>query len=773
VAILHRGAIQPRSANPQERSPVTFGLKTLDRADGTLGHAPHTPTASVMRRSGSGPAPRLPAGRHAARFVERDAALCESIAELIGAGLGAGDPVLVILREAHRAALVRHLEGTSIDVPRACTRGQLTMVDAVQLLESLTVDGELRGEAFEREVGALVRAARSVREDRPLRVYGEMAALLCERGNLEAAARLEAMWLELADREAISMVCGYASDPLRSGGDGGSLPLKALDIDGRSREVVLLQERASALETEAQHERAKLRQLFMQSPALIVILRGPEHAVEFVNAAAGAMLGEELTLGAPLREALPAFSASRIDKVDHVFSTGKRYVGDAEPSLRDWDDSGRPTERFFNVVYDAYRDADGKIEGVMLFGFDVTEEVRARRKLEAAAEELESANRTKDDFLATVSHELRTPLNAILGWVRMLRGHTLPEDKRERALETIERNATVQTQLIEDLLDVSRIISGKLRLDVGTLDVSTVVENSLEAVRPAAAAKGISLRFAAAKGAGPILGDPERLQQVMWNLLTNAVKFTPAGGAVEVDVRTRGATVEIAVSDSGQGIGPEFLPHVFERFRQADGTVGRKHGGLGLGLAIVRHLVELHGGRVKVESEGVAKGAVFTVCLPISPKRAFSFERAPALRMVSSPELRLPKELDGVRVVVVDDEPDARELLAELLASCDATVWTASSAAEALDLVREHLPDVLVSDIGMPGEDGYALIKKLRALPAEEGGRTPAVALTAYARVEDRTKALVAGFHMHVPKPVEASELLSVLTGLTTMFRRA
>ncbi|HEY8077665.1 MAG TPA: ATP-binding protein, partial [Labilithrix sp.] len=398
-----------------------------------------------------------------------------------------------------------------------------------------------------------------------------------------------------------------------------------------------------------------------------------------------------------------------------------------------------------------------------------------REKLAIIAGELERANRTKDEFLATVSHELRTPLNAILGWVRMLRMGSLAPEKRERALETIERNANNQTQLIEDLLDVSRIISGKLRLDVGSVDLPSVVENAIEVVRPAAEAKGLAIRQTIDPNAGPILGDAQRLQQVLWNLLTNAVKFTAKGGSIHVAVRKRDSHVEIIVADDGQGIAPDFVTMMFERFRQADATPARKHGGLGLGLAIVRSLVELHGGTVKAESAGLGDGATFTVCLPISPLRSRSLERPPALRLVttSSPQFECPQNLDGVHVLVVDDEVDARELLREMLSSCKARVDVASSVAEAIAFVEEHQPDVVVSDIGMPGEDGYVLIRKLRALPAAMGGRTPAVALTAYARFEDRTKALVAGFNMHVPKPVEPTELLAVLSSLTTMFAEA
>jgi PAS domain S-box-containing protein len=382
------------------------------------------------------------------------------------------------------------------------------------------------------------------------------------------------------------------------------------------------------------------------------------------------------------------------------------------------------------------------------------------------------ASLAKDEFLAVVSHELRTPLNAILGWVHMLRDNSVPADRRAHALETIERNARAQNQLIEDLLDVSRIVSGKLRLDVSPVDLQSVVERAIETVRPAADAKNISLKPTLNPDAGPVMGDADRLQQVVWNLLSNAVKFSPKDSAVHIVLRRHDSNVELTVHDQGQGIEAAFLPHVFERFRQADARAARGKGGLGLGLAIVRNLVELHGGSVRAESEGAGRGAVFTVCLPVSPLRSPSFVRPPALHLTAvAPRVEYPPEVEGLDVLVVDDEEDARELLSALLARCKMRITTAATVEEAIRSVQENRPDIIVSDIGMPEEDGYALIRKLRALAPEAGGGTPAVALTAFARTEERTKALVSGFNMHVPKPVEPSELLAVLASLATGFR--
>lgn len=383
------------------------------------------------------------------------------------------------------------------------------------------------------------------------------------------------------------------------------------------------------------------------------------------------------------------------------------------------------------------------------------------------------ASLAKDEFLAVVSHELRTPLNAILGWVRMLRDNAVPEGRQGHALETIERNAKAQNQLIEDLLDVSRIVSGKLRLDVSPVDLQSVVERAIETVRPAAAAKNISLKPTLDPDASPVMGDADRLQQVVWNLLSNAVKFSPKDSDVHIILCKRDSNIELTVRDPGRGIDAVFLPHVFERFRQADTGAARGTGGLGLGLAIVRNLVELHGGSIRAESEGAGRGAAFTVSLPISPLRAPSYVRPPALHLTTvAPHLEYPAELEGIDVLVVDDEADARELLATLLARGKMRVTTAATVEEAITLVRNNHPDIVISDIGMPGEDGYVLIKRLRALAPEDGARTPAVALTAFARTEERTKALVSGFNMHVPKPVEPAELLAVLASLAAGFQK-
>jgi light-regulated signal transduction histidine kinase (bacteriophytochrome)/ActR/RegA family two-component response regulator len=385
------------------------------------------------------------------------------------------------------------------------------------------------------------------------------------------------------------------------------------------------------------------------------------------------------------------------------------------------------------------------------------------------ADELRIANHTKDEFLALISHELRTPLSAMLGWTRLLRENRMPEDKRAHALEVIERNGQAQAKIIEDLLDVSRIISGKLRLDVQTVQPVDFVQAAVEAVRPSADAKGIQLLLTIDPLAGPLMGDPARMQQVAWNLLSNAIKFTPKGGKVRVVLERVHSYVDLTVTDNGEGIPADMLPHVFERFRQADGSRTRKHKGLGLGLSIVRHLVELHGGTVVVRSDGEGKGSPFTVRLPVTPVHR---QMAVAGASEERPELPAPPSLARLRVLIVDDEPDARELLREILERAGMNPETADSARAALAAFDASPPDLLISDIGMPEVDGYSLIEEIRRRPAAGGGQIPAVALTAYSRTEDRARALLAGYEAHVPKPIDAFELLAVLTSVSRRIAR-
>jgi len=409
---------------------------------------------------------------------------------------------------------------------------------------------------------------------------------------------------------------------------------------------------------------------------------------------------------------------------------------------------------------------------------EIAERREAEKQLRAALAreqvaraDAEQANRLKDEFLATASHELRTPLTAILGWAHMLRHNKLDTARAARAVETIERNAKAQAQLVEDILDVSRVITGKLRLDIAPVDIAQVINAAIDSVQLAADSKNIQLSVTFDPSARHVSGDAGRLQQVVWNLLSNAVKFTPEGGRIEVRLGRAGAHAQLTVSDNGCGFSPAFLPHVFDRFRQADGSSTRRHGGLGLGLAIVRHLVELHGGTARADSPGEGCGATFTVTLPLTfaPHAAkdrgtdddYSWRTGE-----TATRLNPLRSLEGVQVLLVEDDEDSLNTLAAILTGYKATVQTATSVADALDALRSYRPTVLVSDLAMPREDGYSLISKLRAREAETGDRTPAVALTAYVRVEDRARAISAGFNSFVAKPVDPDELIKAILDL-------
>jgi len=427
------------------------------------------------------------------------------------------------------------------------------------------------------------------------------------------------------------------------------------------------------------------------------------------------------------------------------------------------------------------RSEQGEVLGAVLVFRDISE--RKRMELErdrllanaqAAQKEAEHANRLKDEFLATASHELRTPLTAVVGWSRMLRTGKLDAENSARALEAIERNATLQTKLIDDLLDVSRIITGKLILDRRAIEMAHVLSDAVNTVRPAADAKHITIVTSFDAETGPVLGDANRLLQVVWNLLSNAVKFTPKNGRIEVGLQRVNSQAEISVRDSGEGISSEFLPYVFDRFRQGDGKTTRLHSGLGLGLAIVRQLVELHGGTVNAHSDGPGRGATFKLRLPVlsinsvpGSKTAARDSTLTKARVTNGLSIECPPRLDGVCVLVVDDDSDTRQMLKAVLSECQAHVITAASTAEAIEEIERRKPDVLVSDLGMPEQDGYELIKKVRGMEsADHTARIPALALTAYAKAEDRVRALASGYQVHLSKPVEPAEFVLVVANL-------
>jgi len=429
-----------------------------------------------------------------------------------------------------------------------------------------------------------------------------------------------------------------------------------------------------------------------------------------------------------------------------IFLTYQTYLKNIEASVAQTEAARLHVEELSKYITELQRSEEAR-EQLLL-------------RAERARSEAEAANRIKDEFLATLSHELRTPLTSLLGWSSVLREARRDEKVLNQGLEAIDRNARVQAQLIDDLLDVSRIVSGKLNLDVRPLDITSVARAAINVVRPAADAKGILLEYWAEPGLGAICADSARLHQIIWNLLSNAVKFTPNGGRINVRVEQDGTDARVTVKDTGQGIDSEFLPRVFDRFRQADSSTTRSFGGLGLGLAIVRHLVELHGGTVSAQSDGVNKGATFSTTFPLLA------DRSEAVALAQNGETYEFRSLDGLRVLIVDDEPEAREIISTVIMRTGAEVTACTTATEALAKLAEWKPDVILSDIAMPDEDGYSFIGKVRSLPRDKGGETPAAALTAYARDVDRRQALAAGYQMHIAKPIGASQLVHMVARL-------
>jgi len=467
-------------------------------------------------------------------------------------------------------------------------------------------------------------------------------------------------------------------------------------------------------------------------------------------------IGQPISMLAPEDrvDEMPAILARlrRGERIDHFHTVRRRKNGEIV---------------HISLTVSPIRNDRGEVVGASKIVRDISENMRLAAERErllaseqAARLEAERADAIKDEFLATVSHEVRTPLNAILGWTHLLQSGRLSADEVREGLEIIERNTRVQARIIEDLLDMSRIMSGKISLEIVPVELQSVIESALAALRPAADANGLVLQTKFEGTSGSVLGDPGRLEQVISNLLSNAIKFTPSGGRVEIRLTRAGSHVEIEVADTGRGIAPDFLSHVFERFRQADSSSRREHGGLGLGLAIVKQLVELHGGTVQASSPGEGQGATFTVVLPMHGLPESESLLPAAGAPGDSPSLA------QVKIVAVDDNLDTLHLVQRVLSSCGALVAVANCASKGFELLKHVRPHVLVSDIGMAGEDGYDLIKKVRALDAETGGNTPAAALTAFARPDDRKRILLAGFQTHIPKPIDPPELIAAVAAL-------
>ena len=500
--------------------------------------------------------------------------------------------------------------------------------------------------------------------------------------------------------------------------------------------------------------------LLEQSPGFMAFLDGPRHVFTRVNEAYRALIGGRNVLGLPVREALPELEEQGfVARLDEAYRSGEAYRGiGARVRLRGPD--GELRDHFVDVVYQPIRDERGEVSGVFVQGSEVTDREKALAAAREAQRLAEEASRLKDEFLATVSHELRTPLNAMLGWLGLFRSGRLSEEERERALDTIDRNARSQLRLVEDLLDFGSIVSGRLRMRLDALDPREMIVAAVDTVRPAAASKGIDLELDLDERI-QVLGDSQRLQQVVWNLLSNAVKFTPRGGHVRIVLKRDADSALIAVSDDGPGIPDDFKPHAFERFRQEDADITRHAGGLGLGLAIARHLVELHGGTIHV-GDAPEGGALFEVRVPLVPDEAM----VTPIGVRPSQDVGHPEELHGRRVLLVEDDDDTRDFLTMVLRRAGCEVIPAEGAAEALERVQTERPDLIVSDISMPGTDGHAFVRAVRALLPSEGGHTLALALTAHAEPADRARALRAGFQTHVPKPVDPVELVEAVAAL-------
>jgi len=505
-----------------------------------------------------------------------------------------------------------------------------------------------------------------------------------------------------------------------------------------------------------------------------IIAKDLDGVIRWCNESATRMFGysDDELIGQPVRMLIPPGRQHEEDDILARIRAGERI--DHFETVRVRKDG---TLIHISLTVSPVRNAAGTIIGVSKVARDITERIQAaamtaahqverERLLESeclARSEAEKASRMKDDFVAMVSHELRTPLNAIMGWTQLMSQGRSDAAVIDRGLDVVARNTRVQAQLIADLLDVSRIVSGKLQLEIQPADMASILRDAIDAVHGEAAQKEITIVPSVGVGLTPIEGDPSRLQQVIWNLLSNAIKFTPAGGRVTVDLSRRGEGLVLVVADTGAGIAPEVLPHIFDRFHQADRSITRRFGGLGLGLSIVKHLVQLHGGTVSATSPGPGAGTTITVELPAAATVRLGHGAHPVLpRVDAHPAVAL----DGLRVLVVEDEPDTREFLSRLLSNHGASVRTAASAADAVAAFRQLRPDVLISDIGLPDVDGYQLIRQIRREDEDAPDDVPAIALTAYARSEDRTRALLAGFQDHLAKPLDAIELVRAVAGM-------
>jgi PAS domain S-box-containing protein len=723
--------------------------------------------------------------KHFVQFYESDGFLEDSLAGYIGAGLKAGDGCVVIATAAHLASLDERLRGEGMDLSAARAHGRYIDLDAAETLSRLMVDGSPEPQTFAEVISNML--AKASEGGRRVRIFGEMVAVLWERENHSGAMRLEDLWNGLRNKHSFSLLCAYPMSGFGRQEHGSALSMVCAQHSGvipaedysslqdpgdRLCAIARLQQRSRSLDTEiAERQEAEdrlqasemqYRALFEASSDGILIvdpgtLRITDASPSLVNLLCFTreeLIGEELWEVGLLGDRETSFEALRV-----LFEKGMlRYE---HLVLRTKSGQLREVEFLASLF---------RVKGHKVIHCnvrDITERRRAEAEREqllareqAARAEAETANRMKDEFLTLLSHELRTPLSSIVGWVDILERVGPGDQMNSQAIQVIKRNAKQQAQIVEDILEVSRIVSGKLRLESRPIDLISTINSAADAVRLAAETKGVTLRFEPDSSVGIVAGDPNRLQQVVWNLLSNAIKFTPRGGRITVSLEQIGDSVVLTVRDTGEGIPPEFLPYVFDRFRQADASYSRRHGGLGLGLAIVRHLVELHGGAVEALSAGPGKGATFRVSLPTTAS-LLPFGNHPPERR--GDELQTaptnPPSLDGFRILVVEDQKDWRELVIAFLELKGAIVKSASSVGVALEILDGWIPDVLISDLGMPDRDGFHLIRELRSRDAEKGGTIPALALSGYASAAAGEAAVLAGYQMRLTKPIELSAL--------------
>ncbi len=700
--------------------------------------------------------------RHTVLFYDDVQRLYDTVSRFVAEGLRAGDAAVLVVSEAHRRAFCEALAADGIPVEADIDHGRLCLVDSKAAVERFTAGDGLDRAAFVSLAEGWIAGAAAHSTTGRVRAYGEMVDQLCRAERANDAAVLEQWWNEVLDGRPVSLLCAYTMNSFSAEACASAYPdlcsahshmiVTSAESHARLQRIGELSRRLQA-EVERRRVADSFRLLVECVVDYAIFMLDTDGHVTTWNAGAQRIKGytTDEVVGRHFSIFYPDPTAAK--------ATCARELEEAVRLGRFEDEGWRVRKDgstfWANVVITALHDENGALVGFGKVTRDLTERRRAdedRLRLARAREH----NRIKDEFLATASHELRTPLSAILGWARLLETQVSQDPAAARAVKTIVRNAEAQARLIEDLLDASSIVSGKLRLQLGPTDVDGVARAAIDAVRPSATDKGVRIVFDRAPETVLMSGDATRLQQALWNLLSNAVKFSDSGSTVAVSLERVNGHVKLTVRDEGRGIAPEFLPHVFERFRQA--AAGTRTGGLGLGLAITQHIAELHGGTVEAFSDGLGKGSTFVMVLPQSQTESRE----------GPPEAT---RLDAITVLVIEDDDAERELITASLEGRGATVTMAGSVREAMVLLEGFVPQVIVSDIGMPGESGYDFIRKLRERSREEGGELPVIALTGYATSMERRRAFDAGFNNHVPKPLDLEELASVIRNVARLNR--